>query len=75
MKNDKLMADLVGRYGRKRGEAVYAAMVGEAKGPFAPGAKYHDEHLAWARTAGVAPITGDTKKPPASTRRGASRKG
>lgn len=70
--NKTLYNALVQRYGRKRGEDVYWGMVGEAKGPFEPGGKYHSEHVAWAKREGVPPITAaDTKKPPASARRGA----
>jgi hypothetical protein len=62
---EHLMNQLVQRYGRKRGEEVYAAMVGEAKGPFAPGAKHYAEHVAWAKKNDVAPLTeADMKKPP-----------
>jgi hypothetical protein len=65
--NMTLMRQLVEKYGRKRGEDMYWGMVGKAEGPFAPGRKYHYEHVAWAKRSGVAPLEG-TKKPAASGR-------
>lgn len=50
--NVHLMNDLIARYGKARAQDVYWGMVGEAKGPFAAGGKYHYEHVAFAqRTA------------------------
>jgi len=69
-----LMRKLVERYGRKRGEDMYWGMVGKASGPFAPGAKYHAEHEAWARRSGVPPIEGKEKAPASSKKRGPVRK-
>jgi len=62
---DKLWASLLVRYGRAKAELIYVQMRARAQGPFAAGNKLHDEHVRWAETAGVPPIT-DTKKPPAS---------
>jgi hypothetical protein len=55
-----LMADLEKRYGRRRAEDIYWGMVGEGKGPFAPGGKYRAEHERWAERNDVAP-TGHVK--------------
>lgn len=60
--NATLLAELRRRYGEAKGEAVYWGMVGEAKGPFGPGGKYHYEHVAWAKRAGVAPLSAGKKK-------------
>lgn len=51
-----LYNDLIARYGQEKGHEVYTRMRAEAKGPFAPGGKYHDAHVSWARGAGVVPI-------------------
>lgn len=59
--NETLLEQLRKRYGDKA-EQVYWGMVGEAKGPFAEGGKYHDEHVAWAARAGV-PATRGSKRP------------
>jgi hypothetical protein len=67
MPAEQLRASLVARYGEAEGQRAYDAMVGAAQGPFAPGARHHDEHLAWAERQGVAPLT---KKPRRRGRRG-----
>ena len=59
-----LMDRLTKRYGKDKGESVYTAMEASARGPFAPGAKHHDDHLAWAERNGVPPITGKRKGRP-----------
>ncbi len=60
---ESLMADLVGRYGKKRGEDVYYAMEAEGKGPFGPKGKYRQLHESFARRHGVAPAPKAKKKP------------
>lgn len=60
-----LMTSLIKRYGRERGQEVYHSMRGEASGPFAPGAKYHQLHVDFANRNGIPPIT----KKPRPTRR------
>lgn len=62
----RLMTSLIQRYGRERGREVYDSMKGEASGPFAPGAKYHQLHVDFANRNGIPPIT---KKKPRPTRR------
>lgn len=59
--NMTLMRSLVERYGKTRGEAMYWKQVGAAEGPFAPGRKYHDEHLRFARDHGLEPVTKGNK--------------
>lgn len=61
---DSLRDSLRERYG-DAGDTIEAAMLGAATGPFAPGAKRHAEHVAWALRAGVPALT---KKPPARKR-------
>lgn len=72
-----LMTSLKGRYGNKKGERIYYAMEAEASGPFAPGAKHHDKHKAWAARTGVMPITKGKpkKKAPRPKTRGQKRRG
>jgi hypothetical protein len=65
----KLMDNLVARYGKERGESVYYAMEGSGKGPFAPGGKHHDLHLAFAKKHGIEPVR-TKKKAPAQKSRG-----
>lgn len=60
--NQRLMDALRKRYGDKADE-VYWGMVGEGKGPFAPGGKYRQEHEAWAAKQGVVPTGGRAVKP------------
>lgn len=69
--NRSLWNSLVTRYGQRRAEDVYWGMVGEGKGPFAPGGKYRSEHEAWAKRNGVAPsqATRSKKKPRSHKRR------
>ena len=57
-RGDKLRQSLIRRYGEEKGELVFLRMRGEASGPFAPGRALHDEHVAFAREAGVPPLTG-----------------
>lgn len=65
----KLLDNLVAQYGPDEGRRVYDAMRAEAKGPFAPGNKHHDQHEAWAMKNGVPPAM---KKPqPARCKAGA----
>lgn len=72
--NQTLMDELRRKYGAKKAEDVYWGMVGEGKGPFAPGGKYRAEHEAWASRNGVQPTsTGKRKGPPPKKR--ASRRG
>lgn len=59
--NTHLMDSLVARYGAAMAEHVYWGMVGEAKGPFSESGKYHAEHQAWAKKAGV-PALGTTRR-------------
>lgn len=63
----KLMDNLTAQYGKGKGERIYYAMEAEGKGPFAPGAKHHDLHLAFAEKHGVPPIKGK-KAPPSGSR-------
>jgi hypothetical protein len=60
---------LVRRYGQGKGSMIHWSMIGEGKGPYGPGGKYHDEHLDWAARVGVPA----NEKPPAPKRRGARR--
>ena len=53
--NETLMTQLVKRYGKEKGEAVYWGMAGEGKGPFGPRGKYRAEHEALAAKAGSEP--------------------
>jgi hypothetical protein len=66
---EKLMSALRKRYGPKEGERVYYAMEAEAKGPFAPGNKYHELHEQWAARMGVQPASRKISKPPVHRRR------
>lgn len=59
--NTTLMDALVKKYGAKKAEQVYWGMVGEGKGPFAEGGKYHAEHVSWAAKQGVTPVRGGAK--------------
>lgn len=61
--NETLMAELRKRYG-DGSEAVYWGMVGEGKGPFAPGGKYRAEHEAWARRNGVPAVSTPARRKP-----------
>lgn len=66
-----LMDNLVKRYGPDKGKQVYYAMEAEGSGPFAPGAKHHDLHVAFAAKNGVAPVAKGKKKPRPSKKAGA----
>ena len=71
--NETLMAELVKRYGKEKGETIYWGMAGEGKGPFGPKGKYRAEHEAIAekgKTRPNGPVKGK-KKPPAPKGRGA----
>lgn len=70
-KNETLMRELVARYGKEKGEAIYWGMAGEGKGPFGPHGKYRAEHEAIAEKAGGPPLAG--KKKPRSHRKRGSR--
>lgn len=73
--NMSLMASLIERYGKEKAQDIYWGMVGEGKGPFAPGGKYRYEHEAMAKRNGVAPSQATrAKKKPASKRKRASRR-
>ena len=71
--NRKLYDELVARYGGKRAEGIYWGMVGEGKGPFSESGKYHFEHVAWAKRAGVSPVGTTRSKKPRASRPGAGR--
>lgn len=62
-----LLDSLIARYGERKGEEVYFSMEASGRGPFAPGGKYHDQHVAWATRNGVRPV--GTKKPRTSAKR------
>lgn len=61
---ESLMANLVKRYGKERGERVYYAMEAEGTGPFAAGAKHRELHEEFAARRGLPPLKG--KKKPAA---------
>lgn len=63
-----LMDSLVKQHGKAEGERIYFSMESSAKGPFAPGAKHYDQHEAFAKKAGVAPIASKAKSKPAGPR-------
>lgn len=68
-----LMDNLVARYGKERGESVYYAMEGAGKGPFAPGGKHHDLHLAFAKKHGIEPVRAKKKAPTSRRKSGPKR--
>lgn len=73
-KNETLMKQLIARYGKEKGEAVYWGMAGEGKGPFGPRGKYRAEHEAIAAKGGTTPNRGKKKAPTRRKRAGAKRR-
>jgi hypothetical protein len=66
---EKLMNNLVQRYGKKRGESIYYAMEAEGKGPFAEGGKHRKQHEDFVARNGLPATVTAKKKPAASSKK------